>query len=269
VPVEATTPAEREVIMANFTAEMVGTCILIVFGDGVVAGVLLNRSKAQNAGWIVITTGWALAVAMAVYAVGQFSGAHINPAVTLGFATTESFGFDWSDVPEYIAGQYSGAILGAIIVYLAYLGHWRETEDPGLKLAVFSTGPAIRNPVQNLITEIIGTFVLLFGVLAIVEHFSTAVITDEALQSAMSTAFPPLLIGFLVFALGLSLGGPTGYAINPARDLGPRIAHFFLPIPGKGNSDWEYAWIPVVGPIIGGILGALTYHLIFPPGTAL
>lgn len=252
--------------MSNYTSELVGTAILITFGDGVVAAVLLNRSKAQNAGWIVITTGWALAVAMAVYAVGQFSGAHLNPAVTLGFASADIT--DWGDVPEYIAGEYSGAIIGAIIVYLAYLPHWAETEDPGLKLAVFSTGPAIRNPIQNLITEIIGTFMLLFGVLAIVGHFSTDVITNESLQNAVSTGFVPLIIGFLVWAIGLSLGGPTGYAINPARDLGPRIAHFFLPIPGKGDSDWAYAWVPVVGPIIGGILGALTYELVFPPGTS-
>lgn len=253
--------------MSNYTSEVVGTAILILFGDGVVAAVLLNRSKAQNAGWIVITTGWALGVAMAVYAVGQYSGAHLNPAVTLGFAVSDIT--DWGDVPEYIAGEFTGAIIGAILVYLAYFGHWRETEDPGLKLAVFSTGPAIRNPIQNLVTEIIGTFALLFGVLAIINHFSTATITNESLQSAVSTGFVPLIVGFLVWVIGLSLGGPTGYAINPARDLGPRIVHFILPIPGKGGSDWEYAWVPVVGPIIGGLLGAWTYQLVFPPGTAL
>ena len=250
--------------MENFLAEVVGTAILILFGDGVVAAVLLARSKAQNAGWIVITFGWAMAVAMAVYAVGQFSGAHLNPAVTIGFAATDVI--EWGDVPEYVAGQFVGAIIGAVLVYLAYLDHWRETEDPGLKLAVFSTGPAIRNYPANLITEIIGTFALLFGVLAIVGHFSTDVITDEPVQSAFAAAFPPLLIGLLVLVIGLSLGGPTGYAINPARDLGPRIAHAVLPIPGKGTSDWEYAWVPVVGPIIGGVLGAATYQLIFAPG---
>jgi glycerol uptake facilitator protein len=253
--------------MENFLAEVVGTAILILFGDGVVAGVLLARSKAQNAGWIVITLGWAMAVAIAVYAVGQFSGAHINPAVTISFAATESFGVGWGDVPEYVAGQFVGAFIGAVLVYLAYYLHWADTEDPGLKLAVFSTGPAIRNYPANLITEIIGTFALLFGVLAIVGHFGQDVIGDEALSGALGQAFPPLLIGLLVLVIGLSLGGPTGYAINPARDLGPRIAHAVLPIPGKGTSDWEYSWVPVVGPIIGGILGAATYHLLFAPGT--
>lgn len=255
--------------MENFTSELVGTAILILFGDGVVAGVLLARSKAENAGWIVITTGWALAVAIAVYAIGQFSGAHINPAVTISFALTDSFNFPWSDVPEYILGQFAGAIIGAVLVYLTYLPHWRETEDPGLKLAVFCTGPAIRNYRANLISEIIGTFILVFGVLAIVERFSTNVIGDEALQSALSTAFPPLLIGLLVWVIGLSLGGPTGYAINPARDLGPRIAHAFLPIPGKRDPDWGYSWVPVVGPIIGGSLGALVFHLLFAPGSSI
>jgi glycerol uptake facilitator protein len=253
--------------MEIFTAELLGTAILILFGDGVVAGVLLARSKAENAGWIVITLGWGLAVALAVYAVGQFSGAHINPAVTIGFALTESFGLEWGDVHKYLLGQFAGAMIGGILVYLAYLPHWRVTEDPGLKLAVFSTGPAIRNKPQNLVTEIIGTFILLFGVLAIVGHFGEDVIGDASLTTALGQAFPPLLIGFLVVAIGLSLGGPTGYAINPARDLGPRIIHAVLPIPGKGTSDWDYAWVPVVGPIIGGSLGAITYHAFFAPGT--
>jgi glycerol uptake facilitator protein len=251
--------------MEIFTAELIGTAILILLGDGVVAAVLLAKSKAQNAGWIVITFGWAMAVAVAVYAVGQFSGAHINPAVTFGLASTDII--NWSDVPKYLLGQFAGAFLGAVLVFLTYFLHWRETEDPGLKLAVFSTGPAIRNYKWNLVTEVIGTFVLLFGVLAIVGHFSTDVITDTSNQEAFAQAFPPLLIGLLVLVIGLSLGGPTGYAINPARDLGPRIAHAVLPIPGKGTSDWEYAWVPVVGPIVGGILGAATYHLFFAPGT--
>src|SRR5688500_17614514 len=183
--------------MEIFTAEVIGTAILILFGDGVVAAVLLNKSKAQNAGWIVITFGWAMAVAMAVYAVGQFSGAHINPAVTIGFAATESFGVGWDDVPKYVAGQFVGAFIGAVLVYLSYYLHWRETDDPGLKLAVFSTGPAVRNYPMNLVTEIIGTFILLFGVLAIVGHFSEAVIGDAALTAALGQAFPPLLIGLL------------------------------------------------------------------------
>ncbi len=236
--------------MNNFLAELIGTAILIILGDGVVGGVLLARSKAQNAGWIVITAGWGFAVAIAVYAVGSFSGAHINPAVTIGFAANGTI--EWGEVPVYLAGQFVGAFIGAVVVYLHYLPHWRETEDPGLKLAVFSTGPAIRNTGSNLISEIIGTFVLVFGVLAIVANAAPG---DSGLT--------PFLIGILVFAIGLSLGGPTGYAINPARDLGPRIAHAVLPIAGKGSSDWEYSWIPVVGPIVGGVLGALAYTALF------
>lgn len=237
--------------MGIFPSEVIGTAILILLGDGVVAGVLLAKSKAQNSGWIVITFGWAMAVAMAVYAVGRFSGAHLNPAVTLGLA---SIGVTpWSDVPVYIAGEFVGAMIGAALVFASYSHHFRETEDTGLKLAVFSTGPAIRNYALNLVTEIIGTFMLLFGVLTITGN-----------KAPGSSGLTPLLIGLLVFAIGLSLGGPTGYAINPARDLGPRIMHFLLPIPGKGTSDWSYAWVPVVGPIIGGILGALVYHWTFP-----
>ena len=254
--------------MEIFTAELVGTAILILLGDGVVAGVLLARSKAENAGWIVITFGWGMAVAVAVYAVAQFSGAHINPAVTIGFAVTDIT--PWDDVPKYLAGQFAGAFLGAILVYLSYLPHWRETEDPGLKLAVFSTAPAIRSRGANLLTEIIGTFILLFGVLAIVGHFTADVsggIGEAVLATALGGALVPLLIGLLVFGIGLSLGGPTGYAINPARDLSPRIAHALLPIPGKRDSDWDYSWIPVVGPLIGGSLGAITYQALFAPGT--
>ncbi len=233
--------------MEKFLAELIGTLILILLGDGVVAAVLLARSKAQNSGWIVITTGWAFAVAVAVYATGRISGAHINPAVTIGLAVGGAF--PWSDVPLYIVAQFIGAFLGAVLVWLAYLPHWGVTEDPGLKLAVFSTGPAIRNYPLNLITEIIGTFMLVFGVRAI-------------LANELAAGLGPLLVGVLVWGIGLSLGGPTGYAINPARDLGPRIAHALLPIPGKGNSDWQYAWVPVVGPIIGGIAGSLLFNLL-------
>jgi glycerol uptake facilitator protein len=254
--------------MEIFTAEVVGTGILILLGDGVVAGVLLARSKAENAGWIVITFGWGMAVAMAVYAVGQFSGAHLNPAVTIGFALTDVT--QWDDVPKYLAGEFVGAFLGAVLVYLAYLPHWRPTEDAGLKLAVFSTAPAIRNKPANLVTEIIGTFMLLFGVFAIVGHFAASgagSIGDATLATALGGSFAPLLIGLLVFVIGLSLGGPTGYAINPARDLAPRIAHAVLPIPGKRDSDWDYSWVPVVGPLIGGSLGALTYQALVAPGS--
>lgn len=235
--------------MENFIAEIIGTMILILLGDGVVAGVLLARSKAQGGGWMVITTGWALAVAVAVYAVGRISGAHINPAVTIGLASIGEL--PWADVPVYIIGQFIGAIIGAILVWLAYLPHWAETEDPDLKRAVFCTAPNIRNYPMNLVTEIIGTFMLLFGVLGILAN-------EETLGSGLA----PFLIGALVWGIGLSLGGPTGYAINPARDLGPRIAHAILPIPGKGHSDWEYSWVPVVGPIIGGVIGALLFQVL-------
>jgi glycerol uptake facilitator protein len=241
--------------MSIFTAELIGTAILILLGDGVVAGVLLNQSKAQNGGWIVVTMGWGLAVAIAVFAVGPFSGAHINPAVTIAAAASGQLGTTWGDVPVYIAGQFAGAIIGAVLVYLAYLPHWAVTEDPGLKLAVFSTGPALRSFAANTVTEIIGTFMLVLGVLAIIQQGNAAVV---------ETGLPPLLIGFLVLAIGLSLGGPTGYAINPARDLGPRITHALLPIPGKGDSDWEYSWVPVVGPVVGGVLGGLTFNAFFP-----
>jgi len=236
--------------MNSFTAELVGTMLLILLGDGVVAAVVLNKTKAQNSGWMVITTGWALAVALAVYAVGHISGAHINPAITLGLALVGKF--PWSQVPVYLAAQFLGAFLGAVVVWLAYLAHWPATEDRGAKLGVFSTAPAIRHLPMNVLTEIIGTFVLMFGVLAIVANTATA-------QSGLT----PLLIGFLVWSIGLSLGAPTGYAINPARDLGPRLAHALLPIAGKGDSDWSYSWVPVVGPIIGGLLGAVAYVRLF------
>lgn len=244
-----------------FLAELVGTAILILLGDGVVAGVLLAKSKAENSGWIVITTGWAFAVAVAVYAVGQFpAGAHLNPAVTLGVVMAGDSGINASEFVQYIGGQLVGAMIGATLVYIHYLPHWKETADPGLKLAVFSTGPAIRNTATNVISEIIGTFVLVFGVLAVGHHFSGGSKATPDLQTAFSNGITPLIVGILVWGIGLSLGGPTGYAINPARDLGPRIMHAVLPIPGKGSSDWSYAWIPVIGPIIGGIVGGLVYQ---------
>lgn len=234
--------------MTPFLGELVGTMILIILGCGVVGGVLMKNSKAENSGWIVITVGWGLGVAMAVYAVGNISGAHLNPAVTIGLASVGEFA--WADVPGYILAQMIGAILGAVIVYFHYLPHWGKTEDPGLKLAVFSTAPAIRHPLSNLTSEIIGTFILVLGILAIGANEFT-----EGLN--------PLIVGALIVAIGVSLGGTTGYAINPARDLGPRIAHFFLPIPGKGKSDWGYAWVPVVGPILGGAFGGLFYQQVF------
>jgi glycerol uptake facilitator protein len=232
-------------------AETIGTAILILLGDGVVAGVLLNKSKGQNAGWVVITFGWGFGVMAGVFAVGQFSGAHLNPAVTFGNAVIGNT--PWGDVPKYLIGEFLGAFIGAVLVFLAYLPHWRETEDPGLKLAVFCTGPAIRNPPANVVTEVIGTFLLVFGILAILANKASA-----------GDPLVPLIIGLLVVGIGMSLGGPTGYAINPARDLAPRIAHAILPIPGKGPSDWGYSWVPVVGPIIGGVLGALGFDLFYP-----
>ena len=234
--------------MTPFLGELIGTMILIIFGAGVVGGVVMKKSKAEGSDWIVITAGWGLAVAMGVYAVGNFSGAHLNPAVTIGMASIGNF--PWADVPSYILAQILGAIIGAIIVYFHYLPHWQETEDPDTKLAVFATSPAIRHPLSNVTSEIIGTFVLLLGLLMIGANEFT-----EGLN--------PLIVGALIVAIGLSLGGTTGYAINPARDLGPRIAHFILPIPGKGSSDWRYAWIPVVGPVLGGTFGALFYQQLF------
>ena len=237
--------------MQNFLAELLGTMLLIIFGDGVVANVVLSKTKGQNSGWIVITTGWAMAVTIAVYAVGAYSGAHINPAVTIALVSIGKVTVGQAII--YIAGQYAGAIIGAIIVFIAYRDHFAATDDQGLKLAVFCTGPAIRNLGANLITEIIGTFTLVFGVLSML---STRNLVEK---TGFAPGFGPFLVGLLVWGIGLSLGGPTGYAINPARDLGPRIAHAFLPIPGKGSSDWGYSWIPVIGPIIGGVLGALIY----------
>ena len=247
--------------MQSYLAELLGTMILVLLGDGVVANVLLQRSKGQNSGWIVVTTGWGVAVAIAVYAVGRISGAHLNPAVTIALATIGSF--SWAQVPGYIAAQMVGAFLGAVLVWLAYLPHWRETPDPGAKLGIFCTGPAIRSTGPNLITEIIGTAVLMFGILAIAANAQTlARPGDVDLSVVFSRGLQPLLVGVLVLGIGLSLGGPTGYAINPARDLGPRLAHAILPIPGKGASDWGYSWIPVVGPIIGGIAGAGLYSIV-------
>ncbi len=244
--------------MEVYLAEFVGTLILILLGDGVVAGVLLRESKAENSGWIVITFGWGLAVAIAVYSVGAISGAHINPAVTVGFASIGAF--SWAQVPGYIIAQMLGAFVGAVLVWVHYLPHWRETEDPGLKHAVFSTGPAIRNFAANFVSEVIGTAMLVFGVVALVaniERFS------EDVLSVFAIGLLPLIVGLLVVVIGLSLGGPTGYAINPARDLGPRIAHAVLPIAGKGSSDWSYAWIPVAAPLVGGVIGAVAYSILF------
>jgi glycerol uptake facilitator protein len=247
--------------METYIAEAVGTMILILLGDGVVANVLLARSKGQNSGWIVITVGWGVAVTIAIYSVGRISGAHLNPAVTVALATIGSF--PWVDVPGYVAAQIVGAFLGAVLVWLAYLPHWGLTEDAASKLGVFSTGPAVHHTTANLVTEAIGTAMLLFGVLAIGANAQGWVQAGEVdLSQVFSRALQPLLVGILVLGIGLSLGGPTGYAINPARDLGPRLAHAILPIAGKGSSDWYYSWIPIVGPLIGGIAGAALYTFV-------
>jgi glycerol uptake facilitator protein len=247
--------------MHTLLAEALGTMILVLLGDGVVANVVLERTKGQGSGWIVITTGWGVAVTIAVYAVGRISGAHLNPAVTIALATVGSF--PWAQVPGYLAAQMLGAFLGAVLVWLAYLPHWGETTDAGAKLGVFCTGPAIRHGVGNVVSEIIGTAVLLFGILAIAANAQALARPGQLdLSVVFSSGLQPLLVGILVLGIGLSLGGPTGYAINPARDLGPRLAHALLPIPGKGSSDLAYSWIPVVAPIVGGIAGAGLYVLV-------
>jgi glycerol uptake facilitator protein len=246
--------------METLLAEAMGTMILVLLGDGVVANVLLARSKGQNSGWIVITVGWGVAVAIAIYAVGRISGAHLNPAVTVGLASIGSF--PWADVPGYIAAQVTGAFAGAVLVWLAYLPHWALTTDGDAKLDVFATSPAIKNHGANVVAEVIGTAVLVFGVLAIAANAQTLVRPgDLDLSVVFSRGLQPLLVGILVLGIGVSLGGPTGYAINPARDFGPRLAHALLPIAGKRDSNWGYAWVPVVGPLIGGVLGAGLFRL--------
>ena len=235
--------------MSPFLGEFIGTMLLIIMGDGVVANVVLNKTKGHNSGWIVITFGWAMAVFLGVYASTNLGGSgHLNPAVTIALAALSDF--DSSLLPTYILAQFAGAITGAIIVWLAYKQHFDSTDDKNGKLAVFCTAPAIRRPLYNLITEIIGTFVLGFGALTMSKPATTLGTLDA------------LPVGLLVLGIGLSLGGPTGYAINPARDLGPRIAHFILPIKDKGDSDWGYSWIPVLGPIIGALFAVYLFKLI-------
>lgn len=234
--------------MENFLAEMLGTMILIILGDGVVANVVLNKTKAQNSGWIVITTGWALGVTIPVFIFGTISGAHFNPAVTLGLATIGKF--PWGSVPSYLIAQFIGGFLGAVIVWVFYRPHFEATEDKDAKLGVFCTGPAIKDTASNFISEVIGTFILVFGILGIA-------------NTPMVDGLAPIVVGGIVWAVGLTLGGTTGYAINPARDLGPRIAHQILPISDKRDSDWGYAWIPVAAPILGGIIAAVSYSIIF------
>ena len=251
--------------MSAIVGEIIGTAILILFGGGVVANVVLNETKGADSGWIVITWGWAMGVFVAVFTVGQFSGAHINPAVTIGLATAGLF--DVVLVAPYIAAQTLGGFIGAVLVWLAYKDHFAATEDGPTKLAIFSTGPEIRNYPANVMTEVIGTFILVLGVLYLPaagftdgngETLSTIVINGREVGLGLG-ALAALPVGLLVLGIGLSLGGPTGYAINPARDLGPRIAHAVLPFPHKGSSDWAYSWVPIVGPTIGALAAAALY----------
>ncbi len=244
--------------MDNFWAELAGTMVLVILGDSVCANVGLAKTKGNGSGWIVVATGWGLAVAIAVYCVNRISGAHINPAVTIAMASIDSL--EWAKVPFYLAGQMAGAFLGAVVVWIAFYSHWAETDDEDAILGTFATGPAIRATLPNFLCEVIGTAMLLFGILAIAANAGEIQESGTVdLSAVYSAGINPLLVGFLVFVIGLGLGGPTGYAINPARDLGPRIAHAVLPIPGKGPSDWGYAWIPVAGPIVGGVLGAMLF----------
>ncbi|MBY7144241.1 aquaporin family protein [Virgibacillus sp. NKC19-3] len=234
--------------MSEFLAELIGTMVLIIFGGGVVAGVLLKKSKAEGTGWILITLAWGIGVTMGVYAAGNFTDAHINPAVTFGFAIAGDF--PWAKVPMYMTAQVIGAFIGAVLVFFNYLPHWKETKDKIAKRDAFSTTPAIRSPFSNLASEVIGTFVLVMGLMFIGAN-------------ELAEGLNPLIVGTLIIGIGMSLGGTTGYAINPARDLGPRIAHALLPIPGKGTSDWNYAWVPIVGPLLGGAYGAVFYQAMF------
>ncbi|MFT7334804.1 MAG: glycerol uptake facilitator protein [Porticoccaceae bacterium] len=241
--------------MTAFIAEIIGTMLMILLGNGVVANVVLTGTKGNNSGWIVITTAWAFAVFVGVVVAGPVSGAHLNPIVTLGLALVGKFA--WSQVTTYVLAQMIGAMIGAFLVWLSHKDHFAATEDEGGKLACFSTGPAIRNYSSNLISEIIGTFVLIFVIFYLAgPDVSIAVASDAKIGLGSIGALP---VAILVWAIGLSLGGTTGYAINPARDLGPRIVHSLLL---KGNSDWSYAWVPIVGPIIGSSLAALSYLML-------
>jgi glycerol uptake facilitator protein len=228
---------------------------LILLGTGVVANVVLKGTKGNNAGWMVVTTGWALAVFVGVVVAAPYSGAHLNPAVTLGLAIAGKF--PWSKVILYIVAQMIGAIIGSMLMWMVYKDHFNATTDPDAQLAVFSTGPAIKNRVFNLLSEIVGTFVLVFAVF----YFTNAEIVEEASPIGLGS-LGALPVAFVVWGIGLSLGGTTGYAINPARDLGPRIAHAILPMKQKGSSDWKYAWIPIFGPLIGGAIAGLLFLIL-------
>lgn len=234
--------------MNAYSAEFFGTLLLILLGDGVVAGVILKGAKSENAGWLTIVIGWGIAVTLSIYAVGKISGAHLNPAITLALAVKGDF--LWSDVPGYMLAQFAGAFAGAVLVWLHYGPHWKVTQDPDTKRAVFCTSPSIRQTFSNLFSEVLGTTVLVLVILLIG-------------QNEFTQGLNPIAVGMLIIAIGLSLGGTTGFAINPARDLGPRIAHYLLPIHGKGSSDWGYAWIPVVGPLAGGLIAVFIHSAFF------
>lgn len=234
--------------LTQYLSEFIATAMLILLGNGVVAGALLNKSKAQGAGWGVITAAWGLAVLVGIFIAGPTSGAIMNPALTIALASIGKL--SWAVVPGFVIAQIAGAFTGATLVWLTYLAHWRVSDDPDLKRAIFCTAPAIRDTKANVLTELIGTFALTFGCLAIGAN-------------TLAPGMGPLGVGLLVVVIGMSLGGPTGYAINPARDLGPRIAHALLPIAGKGGSDWGYAWVPVIAPIIGAVLGAFAFQAVY------
>lgn len=242
--------------MNIFWGELIGTMLLVLLGNGVVANVLLSKTKGHSSGWIVISAGWGFGLAIAVYVTGWASGGHLNPAVTLAFCMAKKTA--WDLVPLYLFGQFIGAFLGAILVWLSYFPHWQKTPDPQMKLMSFATQPAIRDYKWNFVTEAIGTMVLVLGIFGIFD-----------MHNGISSGMGPYAVGILIFAIGLSLGGPTGYAINPARDLGPRIMYAILPIKGKGSADWKYAWVPVFGPLLGAAIGAVIYLLYVQPLMAL
>ncbi|MCJ8167180.1 aquaporin family protein [Pontibacter sp. E15-1] len=242
--------------MHPFMAEYIGTALLTLMGTGVVANVLLKGTKGEGAGWMVVCTAWALGVFIGVVVAGPYSGAHLNPAVSLGLALAGQF--EWSKVPGYVLMQFMGAMTGAALVWLMHKDHFDQTPDQGLKLAVFATNPAIRNYPTNVLCEVVGTFVLIFVLL----YFTPAAIQDDQGTPVGLGSLGAIPVAFLVWGIGLSLGGTTGYAINPARDFGPRVAHWVLPIRGKGHSDWAYSWVPIVGPLLGAAIAALLFKYI-------
>lgn len=242
--------------MNPYLAEFIGTALMILLGNGVVANVVLQQTKGNNSGWIVITTAWALAVFVGVVVAGPYSGAHLNPIVTLAVAIAK--GFDWAKVPLYVIAQIAGAMTGSFLVWVTYKDHFDATEDQGLKSAPFATSPAIRNNISNLFSEMIGTFVLIFAIF----YFTDATLGTKEVTPIGLGSLGAIPVAFLVWVIGLALGGTTGYAINPARDLGPRIVHAVIPMKGKGSSHWDYAWIPIIGPIMGASLAAFCFLLL-------